>query len=264
MILRRLTQHVKDQNWFAVALDFVLVVVGVGVALMGQEWLSDRQQRAEMRVAETALQGDLLTNYRHALERLAVADCRKQAYQAIAAQLLETGEIWTPMPMLAIVGSTGKVLPELLRSPQRYWGSRNWDAGLARGTFNQMDDERRNALDTLFNATEYAEITQFEIYTLQSRMNKLAVTTTISPDDRSRYYDILAELDAKSGAMEGISGQIVRQIEGVGLDLPDEFRDQALVELPASNARGAAIYGECLIPMQFQLLTNKVSAADTP
>lgn len=46
MILRRLTEHVKNQNWFAVALDFVIVVIGVGVALMGQQWLSDRQQRA--------------------------------------------------------------------------------------------------------------------------------------------------------------------------------------------------------------------------
>jgi hypothetical protein len=29
MILRRLTQHIKAQNWFAVALDFFIVVVGV-------------------------------------------------------------------------------------------------------------------------------------------------------------------------------------------------------------------------------------------
>ena len=32
MILRRLTQHVKDQNWFAVALDFFIVVVGILIA----------------------------------------------------------------------------------------------------------------------------------------------------------------------------------------------------------------------------------------
>jgi len=26
MLLRRITQHVKDQNWFAVAIDFFIVV----------------------------------------------------------------------------------------------------------------------------------------------------------------------------------------------------------------------------------------------
>ena len=29
MLLRRITEHVKAQNWTAVALDFVIVVVGV-------------------------------------------------------------------------------------------------------------------------------------------------------------------------------------------------------------------------------------------
>ena len=29
MLLRRITEHVKTQNWTAVAIDFVIVVVGV-------------------------------------------------------------------------------------------------------------------------------------------------------------------------------------------------------------------------------------------
>jgi hypothetical protein len=43
--LRSLTKHLREQNWFAVVLDFVIVVfgVGVGVAMMGQQWLSERQ-----------------------------------------------------------------------------------------------------------------------------------------------------------------------------------------------------------------------------
>lgn len=42
MILRRLTKHVNDQNWFAVAIDFVIVVFGVYAGLQVQEW-SDRR-----------------------------------------------------------------------------------------------------------------------------------------------------------------------------------------------------------------------------
>lgn len=38
MILRRLSQHVKDQNWFAVALDFVIVVLGVFIGLQFANW----------------------------------------------------------------------------------------------------------------------------------------------------------------------------------------------------------------------------------
>lgn len=41
MILRHITEHVKAQNWFAVGLDFVVVVIGVGVALPSSQALFD-------------------------------------------------------------------------------------------------------------------------------------------------------------------------------------------------------------------------------
>jgi hypothetical protein len=38
MILRRITEHVKAQNWFAVGIDFLIVVVGVFVGLQVSNW----------------------------------------------------------------------------------------------------------------------------------------------------------------------------------------------------------------------------------
>ena len=42
MLLRRLTKHVKDQNWFAVALDFVIVVTGILIAFQITSWSETR------------------------------------------------------------------------------------------------------------------------------------------------------------------------------------------------------------------------------
>ena len=49
MILRRITQHVKDQNWTAVAIDLVIVVVGVFLGIQLGNWNAERlaQQRQE-------------------------------------------------------------------------------------------------------------------------------------------------------------------------------------------------------------------------
>jgi len=53
MILRRITEHVKNQNWFAVGVDFVIVVIGVFVGLQVQEWSIERADRkAEYSVIE--------------------------------------------------------------------------------------------------------------------------------------------------------------------------------------------------------------------
>ena len=53
MLLRRITQHVKDQNWFAVALDFVIVVVGVFIGIQVANWNAARSDaRAERLLLE--------------------------------------------------------------------------------------------------------------------------------------------------------------------------------------------------------------------
>jgi len=46
MLLRRVIEHVKAQQWTAVAIDFVIVVAGVFVGLQVQEWNSARGHRA--------------------------------------------------------------------------------------------------------------------------------------------------------------------------------------------------------------------------
>lgn len=68
MILRRITQHVREQNWVAVALDFAIVVVGVFLGIQVSNWNEqialdaekDRyleQLSAEYRAIETTLEG---------------------------------------------------------------------------------------------------------------------------------------------------------------------------------------------------------------
>lgn len=42
MLLRRYLEHVREQNWFAVAIDFLIVVFGVYIGLQTQEWSAQR------------------------------------------------------------------------------------------------------------------------------------------------------------------------------------------------------------------------------
>lgn len=50
MLLRRVTKHIKAQDWFAVLVDFVIVVVGVFVGLQVQDWNDSRKERVEEQV----------------------------------------------------------------------------------------------------------------------------------------------------------------------------------------------------------------------
>ncbi len=59
MILRRITEHVKAQNWFAVGIDFLIVVVGVFVGLQVSNWNDARTDQTRARAYLERIGADL-------------------------------------------------------------------------------------------------------------------------------------------------------------------------------------------------------------
>ena len=59
MILRSLTQHLKDQNWFAVGLDFAIVVIGVFIGIQVSNWNENRADIARANGYLVRLEADL-------------------------------------------------------------------------------------------------------------------------------------------------------------------------------------------------------------
>lgn len=75
MILRRITQHVKDQNWTAVSLDFFIVVVGVFMGIQLGNWNDARGDRAAERFILERLETEFQyqeTELRYLAERLSL------------------------------------------------------------------------------------------------------------------------------------------------------------------------------------------------
>ena len=86
MLLRRITEHVRTQNWFAVAVDFVIVVVGVFLGIQIGNWNEERvfekQEQtllAELRT-EIAEGAELNAIWRAYLDEVANAGARSIAF----------------------------------------------------------------------------------------------------------------------------------------------------------------------------------------
>jgi len=62
MLLRSLTQHVKDQNWFAVGLDFVIVVVGVFIGIQVANWNDIQKDKAGLAASLERLDKEVSQN----------------------------------------------------------------------------------------------------------------------------------------------------------------------------------------------------------
>ena len=59
MILRRLADGIREQNWFTVVLEVLIVVVGIFIGLQVDDWNQARKDRAEVAVYLGRIQIDL-------------------------------------------------------------------------------------------------------------------------------------------------------------------------------------------------------------
>lgn len=62
MILRRFMQHVREQNWFAVGLDVLVVIVGIFLGLQVQAWYDNQQSKEREKAYLNNLNEDIETN----------------------------------------------------------------------------------------------------------------------------------------------------------------------------------------------------------
>jgi hypothetical protein len=70
MAIRRFRQHVDRQDWFAVAIDIAIVVVGVFLGIQASNWNAARIERAEARTYRTQIVEDLQANEEELVERI--------------------------------------------------------------------------------------------------------------------------------------------------------------------------------------------------
>ncbi|MGD9800672.1 MAG: hypothetical protein AB7V02_08745 [Parvularculaceae bacterium] len=250
MILRRVIAHFRKQEWTAIAIDFVIVVMGVGVALAAGEWMKTRSVKADLKAAEITIHGELYRNYLNALERIAVRDCSAIQIRQLADQIKNTDDPWEPVAPLPNGGSMAGELGSIFRAPYRGASLTSaWEAAGDAGLLIYMDPERRGALSELFSVSETLSRYQDDVFRKQSELKALMITTELSVADRLRYYDILGEIDAASALMELGAQALVSNIEALAISVEPEFEQQFLEDVESRNRQGREVYGECFEPM---------------
>jgi len=87
MILRSITRHVRDQNWFAVGIDFLIVVVGVFIGIQVSNWNAARLQVQREAVLLEALRTDFRSIDQSLLHSVAYHERSIEGLRAIATAL---------------------------------------------------------------------------------------------------------------------------------------------------------------------------------
>jgi len=126
VILRSITRHVRDQNWFAVGLDFFIVVVGVFIGIQVANW---NEERADARLESEILQNiaaDLRSDEAELSSGIRMAQINVEAgnYALVAAGLKPLEAISLPSQnsnIPSVLSTTDFEAPDLTMEPNWLW-----------------------------------------------------------------------------------------------------------------------------------------------
>lgn len=187
MILRRFTQHIKEQNWFAVGLDVIVVVVGIFLGMQVTEWNDERKTEARSQEYTQRLLTDLQIEYKYArsVEKYFSTAYKSgtKAFDGLTGSSNETNQ---------------KILIHAFRTTQWMWYERH------RATFDELvsagelrliiDIELRNtAVNFYSNSTEtYKEARDSLTFTEYRNL----FDETISPSLRAMLIDLCGDKES--------------------------------------------------------------------
>ena len=107
MLLRRITQHVKAQNWFAVGVDLVIVVIGVFIGIQVSNWNEARLELDRRQEVLTAILEDLTVDIYELGSGLELAALNIDAAKHALEQADVTGLDLLTMPIEDIPALSG-------------------------------------------------------------------------------------------------------------------------------------------------------------
>ena len=119
MILRRITQHVKDQNWFAVGLDFCIVVVGILIAFQITNWSEARSDRVREQKIIERLHSDYEALGQETREKIELMEPLIDSIEEVK-QLIVDGPKDTDLPRLQNFYETAFNLPRFSGQSDSY------------------------------------------------------------------------------------------------------------------------------------------------
>ena len=147
MLLRHVVEHVKAQKWTAVALDFVIVVMGVFIGMQVSNWNAARQDVREAREYIDRIQQDLLGNQYDMRTRAAYfSGIREHALAALDAREEPADALDEKFLIDSFIASFS-----LVRSYQR----NTYDELLSAGAMNKIPNvEIRNRIAEYYRVAE--------------------------------------------------------------------------------------------------------------
>ena len=226
-----------SMGWRAFWSEIVIVVLGVVIALAANEAVQDWSWRNKVEDAEARLRDDVAWTFLWAAEKYVSRPCVDAQLDALARNVLESGQRLKPAP----VGSFSNV-GYVVRMPNRPYRFPVWDALVANGTATHLGQDRQAFLGRISDAMAQARVSEAEGRRLFGRLLVMRDPIELDAGVRADLLTQINELRTLT-AFEALNAQQrMRTIVDAG-SAPRTKVVEAFLHGPGTTASGAEFSG---------------------
>ena len=249
-LLRRLTDGQKRNagHW---AMEFVVVVAGILVALWLQQWVERRGELAAMRAAEQAIQDEVNETLLSLMWREAISQCHRDRAQLLQTRLLSSGTHWAGLKENTLTSALGtlpgSVSPSVYQRPVDTFTNSAWTSALATGALGPMDRKRFGNLVALYDQIDLMRRTREIEDEAAAQLSPLGHDLQLTPELRAEMLRAVYNVDRSRFvfAFQGSPAEIARLMRPLGWDDKAEI-DRQLVEDERDVARRGIKFRPCV------------------
>jgi hypothetical protein len=200
-LLRRLTAEQKRSisHW---AMELMIVIGGVLIALWLQQWGERRQALQNMAVAEQAIHDELQETLKSLIWRQAINQCHIDRIRLLKSALTGPRTEWPGLEENALVlvapkGPMGapSIITSIYWRPLDTFTDAAWKSALATGALAPMDRKRFALLVNAYDQVQFLRDTRDRETEATEKLAALTFPTQLTPEVRSEMLQGLYVLD---------------------------------------------------------------------
>jgi len=200
-LLRKLTSDQRRTigHW---AMELVVVVAGVLIALWLQALAEHRRAVHDMTAAEDAIHDELRAALTSLIWREAISQCHVDRAQLLKSMLLKGNDRRPGITENALIRNLSEasgvqsVVSGVYQRPYDILSTAAWNSALTTGSLAPMDRKRFDKLVALYTQIEYLNANRDREDHAAATLSALSLPQQLTPDTRTRMFQALYEVDA--------------------------------------------------------------------
>ena len=196
------------RNWREFLKEVGIIVLGVSIALAGEEAVSWYNWKEEVAIVQDSLDDELADALFSAMERVKIADCQRRTLDRL--------------DQLADESRGTLVLRNTPVTRNRVWGSAAWDAAVASGAIAHMSHDVRNTYANLFSFVRVFREMNLRQEELWATISAYRRPRPLTETSRERFVEAVSQLRALTGTMNHGAQQFVEAAKPLHIQLTAE------------------------------------------